>query len=230
VTVFTNDTENPQIELTVRAQVEPVIAIKPGYARYIVVQGEEKDAVIVQTLWASDGAPMEVTKVDSPYPFVKVSFRESKPEEALPEGKGKQWKVEMRLDPSAPVGALADYVRVTTTHPKQKLVEIPLSGFVRPMIAVTPPAANFGKLELKEPLKRTFVVRAFSVEPIKVTSVEGSLKGVDAQLQSVEEGRQYQVHVTLKDMPKGPFSGKLIIHTDSPKRPVLEVELKGTVV
>lgn len=233
VTVFTNDTETPQIELTIRAEVEPVIAVQPGYARYIIVQGEEKEGRIEQILWASDGAPMEVTKVDSPYPFLKTEFHEAKPEEQVAEGKGKgkQWKVVMKLDREAPVGALADYVRVTTTHPKQKMVEIPVSGFVRPVVAVTPPTADFGSVELKEPFKRTLVVRAFSTEPIKVTSVEGSVKGMDAQLQQVQEGREYQIHVTLKpEMAKGPFTGKLTIHTDSPKKPLLEVELKGTVV
>jgi len=231
VTVFTNDTDNPQIELTVRAMVQPVIAVTPGYGRYVTVQGEAKEGKIVQTLWATDGAPLEVTKVDSPYPFLRVAFHEAQQDEMLPEGKGRQWKVEMTLDRDAPVGALADYVRVTTTHPKQKLVEIPISGFVRPVLAVTPPTADFGKLELKEPFKRTFVVRAFSTESIKVTAVEGSVKGMDAQLQPVKEGREYQVHVTLKpEMAKGPFSGKLTIHTDSPKKPVVEVELKGTVI
>lgn len=231
VTAFTSDTDNPQIELTVRADVQPVIMVKPGYARYVIVQGEEKEGTIVQTLWATDGAPMDIVKADAPYPFLKVSFHESKPDELLPEGKGKQWKVEMKLDREAPVGALADYVRLTTNHPKQKLVEIPISGFVRPVVAVTPPTADFGSLELKEPFKRTFVVRAFSSEPIKVTSVEGTVKGMETQLQPVQEGREYEVRVTLKpDMVKGPFNGKLTIHTDSPKKPMLEVEVKGTVV
>jgi hypothetical protein len=31
-------------------------------------------------------------------------------------------------------------------------------------------------------------------------------------------------------LPKGPFTGKLTIHTDSPKVPTLEVELKGIVI
>jgi hypothetical protein len=31
-------------------------------------------------------------------------------------------------------------------------------------------------------------------------------------------------------MPKGPFHSKLTIHTDSPKSPVIEVELTGTIL
>jgi len=231
VTAFTNDTENPQIELTVRADVQPVIAVKPGYARYTIVQAEAKEGNIIQTLWATDGVPFEVTKVESPYPFLAVAFHEAKPDEMLPQAKGRQWKVEMKLDRNSPVGALADYVRVTTTHPKQKLVEIPVSGFVRPMLVVTPPTLDYGELDLKQPFKRNFIVKAYSTEPVKVTSVEGNIKGMDTQLLTLKEGREYQVHTVLNPgMPKGPFSGKLTIHTDSPKKPVVEVDLKGTVI
>jgi hypothetical protein len=231
VTVFTSDVENPEIELTVKANVQPLISIRPGYARYIIVQGEEKEGTIVQTVWASDGAPLAIVKAESPYPFLKVTYREATPDEQLPEGKGKQWRVEMKLDREAPVGALADFVRLTTDHPKQKLVEIPVSGFVRPVISVTPPVADFGRIELKEPLKRSLSIRAFSTEPIKVTSIEGNLKGIDAQLEAKTEGREYDVRLTLKpEMAKGPFSGKLTIHTDSPKKPLIEVELKGVVI
>jgi hypothetical protein len=130
------------------------------------------------------------------------------------------------------VGPLADYVTLHTNHPKQKMVQIPVSGFVRPVIAVTPPTADFGNVELKEPLKRSLDIRNFATEPIKVTSIDTSLpKGVEAKLESITEGREYQVKVTLSpEVGKGPFLGKLTIHTDSPKVPTLEVELKGIVI
>jgi len=232
VSVFTNDPDHPQIELTVHAKIEPYIAVKPGYARYITVQGEPQEGNIVQTLWAPDGSSWDVTGVDSPYPYLTVAFHEAKPEERLPEAKGKQWKVEMKLSNNAKVGPLADYVTVHTNHPKQKVVQIPVSGFVRPVIAVTPPTADFGNIELKEPLKRSLDIRNFATEPIKVTGIDSSLpKGIEAKLEPINEGREYQVRVVVNPgLPKGPFTGKLTIHTDSPKVPTLEVEFKGIVI
>jgi hypothetical protein len=232
VAVFTNDTEHAMIELTVRAKVEPYISVKPGYARYIVVQSEEQTGTIVQTLWAPDGTSFDVVKVDSPFPFLKTSFREAQPEERIPDIQGKQWRVEMTLSNSeAPVGALADHVRVTTTHPKQKLVAIPVSGFVRPVLAVTPPTADFGTVELREPLNRTLNIRNFATEPIKITGVEGNLPGLKANIEPLQEGREYSLRVVLSPgMAKGPFDGKLMIRTDSPKTPVIEVQMHGTVI
>lgn len=232
VSVFTSDPDTPQIDLTIRANVEPYISVKPGYARYITVQGEEKEGNIAQTLWTPDGTDFAITGVDSPWPYLKVTFREAKPEERVPESKGKQWRVEMLLANNAKVGALSDYVTVHTDHPKQKIVQIPVSGFVRPVLAVTPPAADFGRIELKEPVRKALNIRNFATEPIKVTGVDPSLpKGIETKVEPLEEGREYQVRIILSpELAKGPFNGKLTIHTDSPKVPTLEVALKGTVI
>jgi hypothetical protein len=231
VSVFTNDPDHPQIELTIHAKVEPYISIKPGYARYITVQGEPLEGNIAQTLWAPDGTSWDITGVDSPFPFLTVTYHEAKPEERLPDAKGKQWKVEMKLSNQAKVGPLSDYVTVHTNHPKQKIVQIPVSGFVRPVVAATPPNADFGKIELKEPLRKALNIRNFATEPIKVTSVDPTLpKGIETKLETLEEGREYQVRIILNpELAKGPFLGKLVIHTDSPKVPTLEVEVKGIV-
>jgi hypothetical protein len=231
VTVLTNDPDTPQMELTVRAKVEPYIGVKPGYARFITVQGETKEGTIAQTVWASDGQPMEIVKVESPYPYLKATSREAKPEERVADVTGRQWRIEMTLTSDAKVGSLADTVTLHTTHPKQKLVQIPVSGFVRPVVAVTPPIADFGTVDLSSPMRKALNVRNFATEPIKITSIEGAPKGVVAQIESVEDGREYQVKITLNsEIGKGPFNGRLTLRTDSPKSPEIQVELKGTVL
>jgi Protein of unknown function (DUF1573) len=231
VTVFTNDPDNPQIELTLRAKVEPYINVKPGYARYITVQGESKEGNIIQTLTAPDGTPFDIVSAESKIPGLKATFREAKAEERVAEVPGKQWRVEMALSNEAPVGALADYLTITTNHPKQKLVQIPVSGFIRPVMAATPPVADFGKVEVKESFKKSLNLRNFATEAIKVVSVENNVKGIETVLEPIEPGREYQVKVTLKpELAKGAFNGKLIVRTDSAKIPVIEIPLKGTVI
>jgi Protein of unknown function (DUF1573) len=231
VTVFTSDASNPRVELTVRAKIDPYIAVKPGFARYTIVKDEAKEGTIVQTLWTPDGSPMDVVKVDSPWPYLAVSFREAQEGERLPDVKFKQWRVETKLSSDAPVGPLAGMITVHTNHAKQKLVEIPVSGFVRPVMAVTPPKADFGQIDVKEPQRRVLDVKNFATEPIKVIGVDPPGQGIEAKVEPLEEGREYTVRLTAgSGMAKGPFHGKLTIHTDSPKSPVLEVELVGTVL
>src|SRR5262245_43560684 len=112
VTVYTNDPATPTIQLTVRANVGPFVKVKPGYARFITVQNESKEGTIVQTLWTPDKSPLEIVKVDSPYPFLNVRFWEAKPEERLKEiADQQQWKIEMHLSNDAPVGPLTEPVK-----------------------------------------------------------------------------------------------------------------------
>lgn len=232
VTVYTNDPATPTIELTVRANVGQFIKVKPGYARFITVQREEKEGTIVQTLWTPDKSPFQVVKVESPYPFLNVRFWEAKPEERLKENADQQqWKIEMHLSNEAPVGPLTEPVKVYTNHPRQKLLQIPVSGFVRPVIAVTPPVVDMGQVDGKEPVKFSLNVRNFATEPIKVTGIAGDVQGIDGRIEALQEGREYQVQVTFQpDARKGPVNAKLTLTTDSVKVPRIEVQLKGNVI
>jgi hypothetical protein len=137
----------------------------------------------------------------------------------------------MALSTQAPVGPRAGAVTVHTTDPRQSKVEIPVSGAVWPAVAVTPPVANLGQIELRQPLKRVLTVRNFATEPLHVTRVDSSLKGIDATIETREDGRVYLVHITVKtEMSKGEFHGRLTLHTDSPTTPVIEVAVMGTVL
>jgi hypothetical protein len=108
VTVFTTDPANPRLNLVVKAEVRPQVEARPGYARLIVVEGEPAESS-KQWLWSSDGPPLEISKVDSPYPFLKVDFRLADAEERSEKGAEQQWLVEMTLSAAAPVGLSEPY-------------------------------------------------------------------------------------------------------------------------
>ena len=87
--VTTNDRGNPQLLLTLKAEVRPLVQIYPGYARFLtVIDGGELTAD--QTVWASDLEDFSLSKPVSPYPFVKVGVREAEENEERSEGRGRQ--------------------------------------------------------------------------------------------------------------------------------------------
>lgn len=233
VTVFTNDADNPQLNLVIKAVIEPHVEVEPGYARFIVVEGAGTEAS-TQTLAAADGPPLEIRSVRSPYPFVKVTYRriEAADSEASKPASRDRWEVVLTLDRNrAPIGPLADHVQVETNNPKQKVVKIPVSGFVRPAVSVTPRVADLGSRRLDGPYTTSFEVRNQTDVAISVESVTASVAGVGAEFEEIEEGKVFKVVLTLNpEMAKGSFAGKLQIVTTSKRRPVLEVDLSGTVL
>jgi len=229
VTVFTNDPDNAAMVLTIKSDVKPYLAAMPGYARFNTVQGEQ-EGVISQTLWAEDGNDFKVESVEIPYDFMRASFHEAKEEERNSEGKGRQWVVELTMASNAPVGALSEHLAITTNHPKQKLVKIPVSGFVRPVLAVSPPKANFRTFAQDEGRRSNVLLRSFATEEIKVTGAKSDVENVQVSLVPIQEGRRYRVNIEVPPgMPKGAFKGTITINTESPKVPSIAFPIEGVV-
>lgn len=227
VTVFTNDSLNPKINLVIKAVIEPQIEVEPSYARFIKVEGSGAESSSL-TLRTVDGPALEIRSARSPYSFVEVTYRRV---EADAEKPG-TWELRLTLDgDAAPVGPLADYVEVETNHPKQRVLKIPVSGFVRPELSVTPRVAELGSRKLDAPYTTTLEVRSQTKTGISLDAVSSTVAGVSAEIEEVEKGKVYNVVLTLSpEMAKGAFQGKVQITTSSKRRPLLEVEVSGTVL
>lgn len=232
ISVYTNDSENPKLQLVIKAKVQPFIGVNPGFARYVYVQGEPIRS-IPQTLWAEDGQPVKVLKVSAPYDFLNLSFREATEEERYEKGKGKQWVVDIELKPNAPIGALREFIEVETDHPRQKTVRIPLSGFVRPRQHVTPVTIEFGELQGDSlPLQRTFHFTNFTTQGVKIGEVESDYPQIKVEVQPSERqpGHRFKLLMTLEPgLPKGELNTKLRIPINDPQNPVVEVPVTATI-
>ena len=230
VRIFTNDAENPQIDLVIKANVRSQVEVDPGYARFIAVYGEPQKTS-VQSVWSQEHRDLEILGAESPYPFVKVAYREAEEGERLRGVDGRQWQVEVELDQDAPVGPMADFIVLTTDHPKLKTMRIPISGFVRPVISVTPRIADFGRRELTEPQTASLEIRNLSLNAVGLGEITTNISGLQAEIEPLEEGRLYKVLLTLQPgMSKGDFEGLVTITTNSPKQPTIEVSVKGVIL
>jgi hypothetical protein len=230
ITVLSNDPTNPRLTLTIKAKIQPHIAVAPGYARYIYVQTLEP-GMVPQTLWALDYEDFKLLEVKSPYPFVTTTFREAADDEKKPEGVGRQWRIEMTIQPDAAVGPLREFLVVTTNHPKQKEVRIPISGFVRPLMHATPQVADFGAVAgVTEPRVVELTLVNFGEDAIQIQGVDSETPGVQASAEATEAGRRFRIKISLDPTAtKGELAGKVKVRTTSPKMPVYEIPIKGSV-
>mgnify|MGYP001817763552 FL=1 len=230
VKVFTNDPVNPQINLVIKANIKTHVEIEPGYARFVAVHGEP-NAKSVQNVWSKEKPDLKILGAKSPYPHVKVSYAEATADEREGDGSGNQWRILVELDADAPVGPMADYIDVTTDHPERQTIRIPVSGFVRPVLSVTPRVADFGRREVAEPQTASIEIRNMSKSAVDLDEVSTDVEGLQAEIEPLEEGRLYKILLTLEPgMKKGRFRGQITINTTSSKQPVLEVNVKGVVI
>lgn len=232
LTVITNDPENPRLILTIKADVSPRVFLRPGFARFVQTQGSGVGKVD-QIIFSRDFDDLEVVDIESPYPFVTAEAREATEEERLEDESGRQWVVSVKLDyDQAPVGSVAEYLRIHTNHPKQEVVSVPVSGFVRPMYVLTPSEADFGEVEVKEDgTWAAMVLKNYAADDMSLSLDDTSSlpEGVDVEVSPVEEGREYRVEITLQeDLPKGSFNDVIRLKTGLDKQPTIEIPLTGT--
>ncbi len=231
ISVFTNDPDNPRVQLTLQAKLRDYLVFNPGFARFVKGKGHGTGEV-TQILFAPKFDDLEILKVESPFPFLSVDYRPATEEEHRAEGAANQYVLTLTLDYSkAAVGPLTGKLAVYTNHPKQKVAWLPVSGFVRPLVAVTPPEAHFGKFQNPEAMTTNFIVKSYAPFDVKITKVDENIDGAKVTVTPIEEGKSYNLQLTFDPkMPKGKFAGKLEIHTDSKIEPVIAVNLTGEVL
>jgi len=230
VPVKTNDPAAEKIELRTTVEVKPLLLADPGYARFNVVQ-QERAGTIPQTVWSTDGATFRVLAVEPPTPALRTSFQELAEAERRADTPGSQWRAELTLPAEAPVGPLVGDVVVVTDHPRQKRLYVPLSGFVRPVMAVTPPEADLGDVDGARPFRFTLDVKSFATESIALERAECDLPGATVEIVPVTVGRAYKVRVSVPEgLPSGPIAGTVRLFTASAKVARLDVPVRGRIV
>ncbi len=226
--VHTNDSATPQLSLAIKVEVRPLLQAHPGYARFLTVVGEGAEPVD-QVVWASDIEDLELRNVRSPYRFVSVAAREAKEGEERSEGQGRQWVIEVKLADNAPIGPMAGHIEFETNHPSRPNMRIPVSGFVRPILAATPPFADFGPRELTAPIRASVEIKNFSEEEISLTEVVSTIPQLETEIQ-VDGDDYYVIMILNPGLPAGAFSGTVTVTTTSRRVPSLEIEVRGTVL
>lgn len=231
ISVRTNDPDTPRIQLTIESNVKQFLTAEPGYARFTTFVREDRDQSIPQLLWTDDFEDLEITEVEAPEPWIEVSHREATAAESSEKGVGRQWRIDVTLSKEAPVGPVAQRILLRTNHPEQKVVEIPVTGFVRPMVAVLPPNVDLGKLDPADGQEWGILVRNFGSTPLRIESVESTIEGVDVDVEPLEEGQQYRLVITpTAEMAKGAFRGRVELATNLPQHPKLTVSFQGEVL
>jgi hypothetical protein len=224
--VRTNDPANPLVKLRVVLAVREYVFADPGFARFNFVQGG-RYGIVRETIAAIDDAPFAILSVDSPLPALTARFRPASPSERLPERPGAQWIVEVSLSPNAPVGSLGAELVFHLDHPRQKRLVVPVTGFVRPMLAVTPPEADLGDLEAR-PVSARLLVRSFAEEPVRLLQAACDIPGSTVEIRPIQEGWRWEVVLHLPERAPGDLvTGWLRIETTSGTQPELEIPVRG---
>lgn len=172
--------------------------------------------------------PLRIKKVRSSCRCTSVLVSER---EVPPGGEG-QVKVIFYSGARAGLGRITEKVMVMSNDRYEPRISLVLRGKVKPILTIIPQRIDYGDIEVSEPIRRTLIVVDYGDTSLKVTGVGTSSPYIKARLDSVgSKENRYRIEVTLApNVPVGRLSERLVVHTNSPRMPVVEVPIEGNVV
>jgi hypothetical protein len=237
ITLETNDPSTPTSTLTLHAIVKPYVEAFPaGFVRYTLLQGDAETQSI--TLFSEEDDPFEITKVETPGDYVKVTY--SKIENPADRTEGgrpgqNQYKVNITVGgPDAKIGPIGEKIHILTNSKHQPDYPVSITGVIRPPFRVEPSMMNFGEISASDvAASRAIVVRSNDLktpERFQVTKVESSTPAVAATVKPGANKGEYEVMLQLaKNAKPGDLDGTVKIYTNNEVNPVVTVPVKATV-
>ncbi len=232
ILVMTNDPQDPTVTVVIKATVRPFIEVLPRpLIRFNAIKQE--DMVQKVTLVSGDDErDFTVTKVESNVPYLEAEARKLGKEELLSGRPDTQYEISLSLAEDAPVGPVNAQLAVHTDHPKAPTVTIKVYGVIRALLHVTPPQVQFGTVEAKANPGRNVIVvnnRSDGATTV-VTSAAVNDPAFEAKVSTIEEGRRYQVTVTIKgDAEPGVKEAVLTVATTDAAFPELTVPVRANI-
>jgi hypothetical protein len=237
VTVETNDMNTPSSNLTINAVVKSYVEAYPaGFLRYMLLQGELDTQSF--TLYSDEEEPFQIQSFDVPAEYIKVSYAKiEKPEEMIKAGRfgQNQYKVSVTVGgPTAPVGPLAERVRIKTNSKYQPEYYFSVTGLVRPAFGTEPTAVNFGEVAPTDAAAvRTVRLHTNNTKApgsFTVNRAESSTNLVTAEVMPSAAPGDYQVALKVaKDAKPGDINGTVKIYTNDKSNPVVTLPISGTI-
>jgi hypothetical protein len=209
VTVYTNDPTAPASQLTLTGEVITDLVVSPmplylGHVRHGTAARRE-----ITVVPGRPGTTARVTWVENTNPALHAAV------EPLPGGGGQ--RVVVTLDPHLPLGRLNDQLVLHTTSARTPDLTVPVFGSVEGDVVVLPPQITFGVTHRGDTPERQVHIRNRGVRPLRITGVSAPSDVVRYALDTVEEGREYLLTLTLRDgLPTGTIERSVDIFTDHP--------------
>lgn len=227
--VMTNDPVEPTTTLIIKAIVQPYLEVLPRpLVRFNAIKGEQVSREV--TVVAENDQEFHVTKVDANVPYLTATVRRLEGDELI-QGKSKaQYAVAVMLGEDAEPGPVNAVVTIHTDHPKAPEVKVRVFGVIRQLIHVSPREIQFGTVDPKVKPGRNVIVVNNTQGPVKVTGVAVDDPAFAAESASIEDGKRYQVTVTIKpEAESGQHSATLVISTTDEQFSKIDVPVHANI-
>lgn len=220
VTLITDMEDWPEVVLSIKAHVKPLLAFKP--AQFFVGQLGRDDSYSNQATLAGklvEEGKLKHYTINTSSPAIKTRIEKQK-------GKEEKFLLKFKILPELKAGTFKETITIVLKDPLAQ-AQLTLLGQKLGIIEVTPDRFNFFPPEGKKPDTGSIIFECD--KPFKIIKVETNLKFLKLNLKMVEKEKKYELQATLNEPIKGTFMGVVKIHTDLEEHPLIHIPVIGNI-
>ena len=172
---------------------------------------------------STEAEPVRVLSVGCDSPFFSGSIAQSKQRSGT--------AIEVTLKPGAPVGPLKGKLLITTDHPFDPAVKVPIAATIKGNIDLDRDKFFLGLVKQGKQAVSNVTISTVGKDPFKITKIDNPLSCVSVDVKpSLDklgvEGKEYVLTATLKpDAPLGNIKGEMVVHTNDPHQAQVKIPI-----
>lgn len=144
---------------------------------------------------------------------------------------GGEAHVEVTFDSKNFVGKVTKTVMVDTNDPSEPTHTLTLEAFILEEVAAEPSRLTLGQIRQGEGLSLEVEVKSPTGMELKVSEAQSSSRALEITSIERQASSRYAIKLEVKrDSPAGRFDGDLVVHTNSPRQPIITIPFFGEVV
>lgn len=143
---------------------------------------------------------------------------------------GQEGKVTLKVNTKNKKGKFSQTAAIISNDPQNPSTKISLSGLIKQFISVDPGA----RLKLQgfygDKIKKEVTITSLEEQPFKITGITSNIEAlIEYELKTIQENKSYNLEIKTRSGIKEPFQGKVVLKTNSQKKPEIEISLEGRV-
>lgn len=216
ITVITNDEERPKVFLQVRAHVRAILALRPPFVFVGQIPREGSfsgKAKVVGKL--VDEGKLKAIQIRKSSEAIEARIMQRRPKDAI---------LEFVLRPEQKAGTFEESITLISKDPPAQ-AQLLLYGQKLGIIRVTPDRLEFFPEKGVKPDSRSVMFECD--KPFKITKIEDHSGFLNFTINTLEEGRKYELIARLKSPMEGTFLGVVKIYTDLEVHPLIHIPVIG---
>ena len=226
-TVYSNDPQNPQIQLIIQAQIKTPISFQPMGVMLSGFVGDDIRQIV--TITGHKDQPLTLA-------FSKLSLPEKVAYELKTLEEGKVYRVVLR-NISAREDRYSGYLILKTNYPEKPEITIRFLGYVRGNLIVRPETITFGniasprvqgKANSKDFHERSVMVMLQRGDNLKIERIEINQDLFETQVKTIQAGKNYRIEVKLlsEELQKGQIRETMKVYTNLKDNPVKVIPIR----